>query len=176
MFSKISALQKAVNDAGVGVKPVLIVSNAVHDVSVNDVTGVDVYDEYVAIIDDLDIEGVSRDLFASGFFSEAVEACFKLLDDKVRQASGEDQSGVKLMEKVFSPNGPIIPLNNLSSKSEMDEQAGYHRLFAGSMLGIRNPCAHELSWIDDPKSALEAIVLAQHLIKKLKLTTAGSNL
>lgn len=80
------------------------------------------------------------------------------------------------MEKVFSPNSPVIPLNELSNRSEKDEQSRYQRLFAGSMLGIRNPCTHELSWFSDPKMALEAIVICQHLLKKLKSATRTSNL
>jgi uncharacterized protein (TIGR02391 family) len=130
-----------------------------------------IHENFVVVIDDPDVLGVSRDLFVSGFYSQAVEAAFKMLDEEVRRVSNEGLSGTKLMEKVFSPNGPIIPLNGQKSQSEQDEQAGYHRLFAGSMLGIRNPCAHENGWIDDPQAALETIVLCQHLLRKMKAST-----
>lgn len=127
-----------------------------------------IHENFMVVVDDPDVLAVSRDLFVSGFYSQAVEAAFKMLDEDVRRVSNEGLSGTKLMEKVFSPNGPIIALNAQKSQSEQDEQAGYHRLFAGSMLGIRNPLAHENNWIDDPQAALETIVLCQHLLRKLK--------
>lgn len=51
---------------------------------------------------------------------------------------------------------------------------GYHRLFSGAMLGIRNPTGHEFSWINEPEEALECIVLAQHLLKKAKTAVQAS--
>ncbi|NWG54143.1 MAG: TIGR02391 family protein [Hydrogenophilaceae bacterium] len=130
-----------------------------------------VHENFLVVVEDAEVLAVSRDLFVSGFYSEAVEAAFKMLDEEVRRVSNEGLSGTRLMEKAFSPNGPIIPLNAQETQSEQDEQAGYHRLFAGSMLGIRNPCAHENGWIEDPQIALETIVLCQHLMRKLKAST-----
>lgn len=127
-----------------------------------------IHENFLVVVDDPDVLAVARDLFVSGFYSQAVEAAFKMLDEEVRRVSAEGLSGTKLMEKVFSPNGPIIPLNDQKTQSEQDEQAGYHRLFAGSMLGIRNPLAHEHNWIEDSKAALEVIILCQHLLRKMK--------
>lgn len=36
-----------------------------------------------------------------------------------------------------------------------------------AMTGIRNPRAHESQLVDTPESALEMIVLANHLMRKL---------
>jgi len=75
------------------------------------------------------------------------------------------------MEWAFSPNGTTLKLNGLTSESEKNVQAGYQRIFAGSMLGIRNPTAHENGWITDAEEALETIVLAQHLLRKARAAT-----
>ncbi len=72
------------------------------------------------------------------------------------------------MEQAFSPKDPALKWSEMGSISQNDEQKGYHRLYAGAMLAIRNPTTHEFKWIDDPDSALELIVFAQHLIRKAK--------
>ena len=40
-------------------------------------------------------------------------------------------------------DGPVIPLNSLSTQSEKDEQQGYCDLFTGAMEAFRNPMSHE---------------------------------
>lgn len=57
---------------------------------------------------------------------------------------------------------------------QVDEQKGYHRLYAGAMLGIRNPTTHEFGWVDEPELALELIVFARHLLRKAKAAEAGA--
>lgn len=126
------------------------------------------HENFLSIVDDPDLVAVTRDLFVSGFYSQAVDAAYKLLDKEVQRVSKQTASGTKLMESVFSPNSPIVPLNSLGTQSEKDEQSGYHRLFTGSVLGIRNPCAHELDWFDEPEPTLEVLVLCQHLLRKLR--------
>jgi hypothetical protein len=40
------------------------------------------------------------------------------------------------------------------------------RLLAGAMQGIRNPRAHEHTWVDDRDTAIELLTLASHLYKR----------
>jgi uncharacterized protein (TIGR02391 family) len=72
------------------------------------------------------------------------------------------------MDQVFSPTSPKLVWSKRKTRTQKDQQMGYHRLFSGAMLGIRNPTGHEFSWIDEPEEALECIVFAQHLLKKAK--------
>ena len=44
-------------------------------------------------------------------------------------------------------------------------------LFAGSMTGVRNPRAHEYKLTDEPEVALELLILANHLMRKLQAAT-----
>jgi hypothetical protein len=47
------------------------------------------------------------------------------------------------MHQAFSPNNPVFALADQSSLSGKDAQKGFMELFAGSMIGIRNPHSHE---------------------------------
>jgi uncharacterized protein (TIGR02391 family) len=115
-----------------------------------------------------EIEAVSRDLFASGHYSLSVQEAYKAVDKYISDKSGELLSGTSLMDRVFSPNGPLLAWTDRKNQSERDEQMGYHRLYSGAMLGIRNPVTHEFNWIDDQEIALELLVFAQHLLRKAK--------
>ena len=71
------------------------------------------------------------------------------------------------MRTAFSANSPVLRLNAFESESEKNEQQGYMDIFAGSMTGIRNPRAHDHASVDEPDAALELLVLANHLMRKL---------
>ena len=124
---------------------------------------------FAITITEPEIESVSRDLFASGHYSLAVQEAYKAVDKFVGEKTGEQVlSGTQLMDKIFSPNAPVLHWSDRHSQSEQDEQRGYHRLFSGAMLGIRNPVIHEFDWVEDQEIALELLVFAQHLIRKAK--------
>lgn len=125
---------------------------------------------FTSAITEPEIASVSRDLFASGHYSLAVQESFKAVEKYIQSRASSGLSGTKLMEFVFSVDKPVLVWNGRATQSEKDEHAGYQRIFSGSMLGIRNPCTHEFNWIDDPMTALEIILLAQHLLKKAKKT------
>jgi len=121
------------------------------------------------LISEEEIRAVTRDLFASGFYNLAVSEAFKAVDKLVStKAKQPKSSGTPMMESVFSPTKPQLVWSERLNTSEIDEQKGYHRVFSGSMLGIRNPTTHEFEWITDATDALELIVFAQHLLKKTK--------
>jgi uncharacterized protein (TIGR02391 family) len=82
----------------------------------------------------------------------------------------------QLMDKVFSPNAPMLAWTLRTSQSEQDEQRGYHRLYSGAMLGIRNPVTHEFDWVEDQEVALELLVFAQHLLRKAKSAQPDSQI
>ena len=125
-----------------------------------------VFDRFVT---ETEIVAVSRDLFDSGHYNIAVHEAFKAVDNYIQAKVSEHHlSGTSLMDQVFGPNAPKLVWSERKTRSQKDEQLGYHRLYSGSMLGIRNPTGHEFAWIDEPEEALECIVFAQHLIRKAK--------
>ena len=116
----------------------------------------------------------SAALFSDGYYTRAVEEAFKCLNNAVKDKSGRaDRDGATLMQAVFSVHSPLLRLNPLQSQSDRDEQVGYMEIFAGAMTGIRNPRAHEHSLVDAPEVALELLVLANHLMRKLDDSTAA---
>ncbi|MGO4726727.1 MULTISPECIES: TIGR02391 family protein [unclassified Inquilinus] len=91
-----------------------------------------------------DISAVSLKLFDDGHYSQATFEAFKLLDNKVRDVSGIQDSGYKLMMAAFNENNPKVKLNDLLTTSDKDEQMGFRYVFAGSMSAIRNPRGHDI--------------------------------
>ncbi len=109
----------------------------------------------------------SRELYVDGHYQEAVNRAFIRMEGLVRHKSASTLSGVSLMRAAFSANAPILKLNKGKSQSEKDEQQGYMELFAGAMAGIRNPRSHDHSFMDSAESALELLLLAHHLCKRV---------
>ncbi|WP_233841469.1 TIGR02391 family protein [Dyella sp. 2HG41-7] len=91
-----------------------------------------------------DIATVSLKLFDDGHYSQATFEAFKLLDNKVKDVSGIQDSGYKLMMAAFNEANPKIKLNDLLTTSDKDEQMGFRYVFAGSMSAIRNPRGHDI--------------------------------
>lgn len=169
MFENLRRLQKAIVEAGLarGVlaqpapKTLLI-----EDHTSSDQSGTTIYSQTIV---EAEIVEVSRDLFASGFYNLSVAEAFKAVDNFVRSKTELNvQSGSTLMENAFSPKKPKLIWSNRVTYSERNEQEGYHRLFTGAMLGIRNPTTHEFDWVDSSEVALELLVFAQHLMRKAK--------
>lgn len=153
-------IQREVDEAGMGwprLEP---------DQSVGDERSLlDRFDEVVTIPV---LRKAIRKLFADGHYARAVEGAFKCLNNAVKKKSGlTSKDGAALMKEAFSANFPVLKLNNFLSDSEKNEQQGYMEMFAGTMTGIRNPRAHEHELDDEPEVALEMLVLANHLMRKL---------
>ena len=124
---------------------------------------------FARLVTELEIHNVSADLFVSGHYNLSVAEAFKAVDKFVAERVPHlTQNGTTLMDQVFAPNAPHLRWSDMKTASQVDEQKGYHRLFSGAMLGIRNPATHEFGWVDEPELALELIVFAQHLLRKAK--------
>jgi len=73
-----------------------------------------------------------------------------------------------LMMRAFGGNPPKLPLNPGMTASERSEQDGYKFIFAGTMLGIRNPRGHATGLVDDPDTCLDHLSLTSMLLRKLE--------
>jgi len=110
---------------------------------------------------------VSRKLFIDGHYAQAILEAFKRLNNYVKAKAKINDDGKSLMLKAFSRNSPVLKLNALSNQTDFDEQEGYMHIFAGTMLGIRNPKAHDNIVQKDPYKTLEFLSLASLLFKKV---------
>lgn len=170
LLNRLRNLQKFIRDEGLGSTLLALPSSKVLLLSDGRAQAAREEVIFTQILTETEIVDVSRDLFQSGFFNQAVEEAFKALDRYIRTKSGlSRQSGASLMNNAFSPNNPILCWSDRSTVSEEDEHKGYHMMYSGGFLGIRNPVSHEINWIADHSTALDAIMLAQHLLRKAKL-------
>lgn len=116
------------------------------------------------------VEEVSKKAMKAGLFADAVEHAFKAINSRVKKmAKGRvphRTDGVQLMQKVFSPESPLIRLADSADPSEQDVQRGYMYMFAGGMSAIRNPKAHDNIEIDK-NDAMRKLYFASMLMFKL---------
>lgn len=117
-----------------------------------------------------EVTRVARSRFESGHYADSVEAALKEVNSvvkrKVKDATGQEPDGNRLMERAFSSTSPVIELDDLSTESGKNIQSGYQRLFSGAMIGVRNPQAHE-NVVIDANRAMHFLFLASLLMHKL---------
>jgi len=110
---------------------------------------------------------VSKDLFIDGYYSQSIfEAC-KALEGVVKKKSKVTLSGVPLMQRVFSPNNPVLQFNSMLDQSAKDEQSGFMQIYSGTMQGIRDPKGHSIVNLKDREKALEYLALMSLLFRRL---------
>lgn len=117
-----------------------------------------------------DITKIAKSRFESGHYADAVESALKEVNKRVKEAvrrkTGEELDGAKLMFRAFPSSNPVVLLEDISSDTARNIQDGYTHLFAGAMMGVRNPKAHENITISRDR-AVHFIFLASLLMCKL---------
>ncbi|MEM0049774.1 MAG: TIGR02391 family protein [Candidatus Bathyarchaeia archaeon] len=115
-------------------------------------------------------------LFKDGHYSQAIFEAYKALINYVKEKSEEKTlDGKDLMGKVFRvehknlriEKKPILQLNELTTREDIDEQEGFMYIFMGVVEGIRNPKAHAKIEQKDPFKTLEYLSLASLLAKRV---------
>jgi uncharacterized protein (TIGR02391 family) len=119
-----------------------------------------------SIVTEPELRDVVRKVFLDGHYALAVEEGFKYLNNLVKQRAGSTADGASLMTTAFSVGAPLLRLPTaLKTESQKNQQLGYMLIFQGSMIGIRNPRAHEHKYLDEPRNALELLALCNHLVR-----------
>ena len=92
------------------------------------------------------IYSVAKDRFAGELYADSIEAAFKEINSRVkrlvRKCRSIESDGADLMRKCFSENSPVLTITDMDTESGRNVQKGYMEMFAGAMIGIRNPKAH----------------------------------
>jgi uncharacterized protein (TIGR02391 family) len=116
------------------------------------------------------ILSVAKTRFDTAHYADAVESALKevnsVVKNIVRRKTGNELDGANLMRTAFSLNNPIIVLDDLSTETGKNIQQGYMEIFAGVMIGIRNPKAHD-NLVITPIRAKHFIYLASLLMHKI---------
>jgi uncharacterized protein (TIGR02391 family) len=112
------------------------------------------------------IKEVSKNHFKNGEYRSAVLDAMIQLEEMIKTKAklpkdnhGKELFGCSLMYAVFNPNKPILRWSKLERQSEKDELDGYSHIFAGAILGIRDPKAHMI-FEQRPLRALQLLTLA----------------
>ena len=109
---------------------------------------------------------VAKDRFNALQYADAVEAALKELNsrvkDYVKRGTRQEFDGADLMNRAFSVKAPVIRLADLSTEDGQNIQKGYMQIFAGAMIGIRNPKTHS-NIIIDARRAIHLLHLASLL-------------
>ena len=117
------------------------------------------------------IIAVAKERFEDGHYADAVEAAFKELNTRVKniyqKRTNIEKDGVKLMQAAFSAQDPIIKLGDISTETGRNTQQGYMEMYAGAMMGIRNPQAHNNQSVSK-SSAIRKLHFASMLMFKLE--------
>jgi uncharacterized protein (TIGR02391 family) len=106
-------------------------------------------------------------LFDNGHYSQSTFEALKFVDEEIQRITSSTDFGQSLMMDAFNEKKPLVALNGLATTSEINEQAGFKFLFAGTMTGIRNPRGHKSGLVDDPDTCLDHLALASLLLRRL---------
>lgn len=114
---------------------------------------------------------VSKSKFEDGYVADSVESALKEINVVVKRLykdkTQNELDGVSLMRKAFHPDNPILFLDeDPRSESGRNIQDGYMQLFAGAIMGIRNPKAHANIVLDENRG-IHFLFLASLLMQKV---------
>lgn len=113
------------------------------------------------------IKYCKAELLENNYFHAVLEAN-KGLFQRIRDLSGVEADGNRLIEEVFSKN-PILIINNYRTSSEKNEHEGFCSLLKGLCRMFRNPTAHEpkVSWDISEQDALEILGIISYCHRRL---------
>lgn len=82
------------------------------------------------------------ELMEENYFHAVFEAT-KGLAERIRNMTGLQTDGAKLIDYAFLGDRPKLAFNKLQSETEISEHKGFAFLLKGCLAAIRNPLAHE---------------------------------
>ncbi len=109
---------------------------------------------------------IAGPLYADGHLAQAVFEAMKGVEVRIREMSGIDESGTKLIGQAFGGSTPKLTLTKRAGRLGEDEHEGRRLMLMGASQGVRNLGAHELEGID-PASAVELLGLASQFMRWL---------
>ena len=107
------------------------------------------------------------ELMQENYFHAVFEAT-KGLAQRIREMSGVNADGAKLVDSALLGKNPKLAMNSLRTETERSEQNGFGMLLKGCFGAIRNPLAHEpkVLW-EGEDDAADYLTLVSLLHRKL---------
>lgn len=116
------------------------------------------------------VHRVARSRFEARHFADAAEAAMKAVNQRVKEkwvAAGKpEKDGADLMFAALDLANPVFRLADSTTQSGKSMQEGYKHLFAGAMMAIRNPKAHDNITISEIRCR-QFVMFASLLMEKL---------
>lgn len=116
---------------------------------------------------------LAKPRFQGGFYADSVLSCLReansIIKAHVLEQINQELDGAALMTRAFSVNNPIIQFANINTEKGRNIQLGYMKMFEGSMIGIRNPKAHE-NLNPNQRTTIHLLFNASFLFVKLEET------
>lgn len=106
--------------------------------------------------------------YYDGYLKEAVFNSILAVFDLIRERTGLDEDGDKLIGKVFSLENPSLIFSNLDTVTGRDDQKGFMQILKGVYQGIRSPKAHRSTHDLTNLKAARYLVLASLLAQRIK--------
>lgn len=128
------------------------------------------------LITELERRGAHAEIFRYCQAELVAEDCFtavfeatKGLAERVRQMSGLDLDGHKLVEGALEGTNPAIRLNEFQSDTQKNEQRGIAHLMRGAFSAFRNPLGHEpkVLWHIPTQDALDLLTTLSLIHRRL---------
>lgn len=109
-------------------------------------------------------------------YYEAVFEAIKGLSSRLRQTTGEDLDGPKLVEAVMEGRSPRLLINPGRTETHRNEQRGVALLAKGLFAAFRNPAAHEprLHWSMSEHDALDVLGTLSLVHRRLDRATVDT--
>jgi uncharacterized protein (TIGR02391 family) len=92
----------------------------------------------------------------------------------IRERTGVDADGVRLVGEALSLEKPLLVLSNLNSESGRNDQKGFLQIMQGAYVGIRNPKAHTLLSDLTQRTALQHLVFASLLARRVEEASSAT--
>lgn len=107
------------------------------------------------------------ELIQDNYFHTVFEPS-KGLAQRIRDKSGVDGDGFKLVDQVFLVGKPVLAFNTLQTETEKSKHKGYAALLTGCFAAVKNPLAHEpkIMW-GGKDDAADYVTLISLLHRKL---------
>lgn len=104
-------------------------------------------------------------------YSQAILAAVHHLSTVLRERSGADGDGVKLVAQALGGDSPPIRLNKLQTETERNQQIGTLNMLNGIYQAIRNPRSHG-QVVDDKETADAVIYFINYLLAQIEESVA----
>ncbi len=113
-------------------------------------------------------EYCNAELLAENYFHSVQEAA-KSIFDRLRDITGIQGDGGKLVDAVLSGDQPLCTINQYITESEQSEQRGFSNLLKGLYGMFRNPTAHssKIKWEMTEEDALDIMAVISYSHKRL---------